>query len=211
MIVYKTTNLVNGKIYIGQDVSNKLWYFGLGILLLRAIKKYGKDKFKKEILEVCNSKEELNKREIYWISALKSTDPKIGYNLSEGGTGGDLLTDNPNRDIIVEKRKGRIPWNKGLTKEKNESLKSASIKRIGQKRSKKSRLKMSKAHIGQISNMKGKKHSEETIKKMSDTKKGRVAWNKGKQLSKKHKANLSKKRKENIAKGMKYGNYSKSK
>ena len=41
MIVYKTTNLINGKIYIGKDMKNNPNYLGSGTILRRAIKKYG--------------------------------------------------------------------------------------------------------------------------------------------------------------------------
>jgi hypothetical protein len=65
MIIYKTTNLINGKIYIGKDSKNNSKYLGSGLLLKRAILKYGKENFKKEILEECSSIEELNQREIF--------------------------------------------------------------------------------------------------------------------------------------------------
>src|SRR3989304_5091048 len=87
MVIYIITNLVNGKIYIGQDSKNRSWYFGSGSVLNLAIEKYGKENFKKEILESCNSQEQLNEREIYWIRFYNSRNRKIGYNISEGGGG----------------------------------------------------------------------------------------------------------------------------
>lgn len=92
MIIYKTTNLVNGKIYVGKDAHNRSTYFGSGDILRRAIAKYGKDNFKKEILERCTSLPELAEREKYWIALHRSSDRKIGYNLTEGGIGGDTYT-----------------------------------------------------------------------------------------------------------------------
>lgn len=85
MIVYKTTNLVNGKIYIGKDSNNDKYYLGGGKLLKQAIKKYGRKNFKKEVLEECKSPEELNEREIYWINELKSRESAVGYNITVGG------------------------------------------------------------------------------------------------------------------------------
>lgn len=85
MIIYKTTNLINNKIYIGQDVNNNPNYYGSGKILKQAIKKNGKENFEKVILEKCASKEELNEREIYWIKKLDATNPEIGYNLAFGG------------------------------------------------------------------------------------------------------------------------------
>ena len=51
MIIYKTTNLVNGKIYIGKDKNNNPSYLGSGKILKLAIKKYGKENFTKETIE----------------------------------------------------------------------------------------------------------------------------------------------------------------
>lgn len=87
MIIYKTTNTINGKIYVGKDCSNNSKYLGSGSILKSAIKKYGKENFIKEILEECTSPEYLKEREIYWISKLNSRDPLIGYNISPGGDG----------------------------------------------------------------------------------------------------------------------------
>ena len=89
MIIYKTTNLINGKFYIGQDSGNNPKYIGSGLLLTKAIKKYGRENFKKEVLEFCTNKEELNNKEKFWISFLSATT--IGYNIAEGGAGGDLF------------------------------------------------------------------------------------------------------------------------
>lgn len=89
MNIYMVTNLVNGKIYIGQDSKNKEYYYGSGKAIIRSIKKYGKENFKKEILESVLTIEELNEREIYWISKFNSSDRKIGYNISKGGSEGD--------------------------------------------------------------------------------------------------------------------------
>lgn len=82
MIIYKTTNLIDGKFYIGLDSKNDPYYLGGGIKILRAIKKYGRENFKKEILEECQSIGELPEKEIFWISKLNPP-----YNISNGGYG----------------------------------------------------------------------------------------------------------------------------
>jgi hypothetical protein len=88
MIIYKTTNLINGKIYVGKDEKNNPNYFGSGKILKRAIKKYGIDNFKKETIETGINREDLNEKEKKWIKSLNSI--KNGYNILEGGTGGGM-------------------------------------------------------------------------------------------------------------------------
>ena len=104
MIIYKTTNLVNGKIYVGKDAYNRSTYLGSGLVLRRAIAKYGKENFKKEILERCQSLNELSQREIYWISFFNSTNPSIGYNLTDGGVGGDTYSFLPEYKKTIRKK-----------------------------------------------------------------------------------------------------------
>lgn len=108
MIIYKTTNLINGKFYVGKDVKNNNSYLGSGKILKQAIEKYGIENFEKEILEYCSSIEELEEREKFWIRELNAIEQ--GYNLTEGGTGGDTWT---NSDIENHWNMGKSPWNKG--------------------------------------------------------------------------------------------------
>lgn len=85
--IYKITNIINNKIYIGQHFSNDVNdnYFGSGIALRRAIKKYGRKNFTKDILEVCiPCIHHLNQKEIYYISTYNCIGP-TGYNLVGGG------------------------------------------------------------------------------------------------------------------------------
>lgn len=81
--VYKGTNLINNKIYIGQHKSNEFdnKYYGSGKLWQRACAKYGMNNIKIELIECCDSAEELSSREAYWIKTLKSQDVNIGYNI----------------------------------------------------------------------------------------------------------------------------------
>lgn len=91
MYIYKVTNRINKKIYIGQTTKSiNSDYIGSGPIIIKAIKKYGKENFAKDILEECDSKDILNEREIYWINFYDSTNRKIGYNVSNGGNGGNL-------------------------------------------------------------------------------------------------------------------------
>lgn len=112
MIIYKTTNLINNKIYIGQDSKNNPEYLGSGTLLKRSIEKYGKENFIKEILEHCETRQELNEKEIYWIKYHRENNYEL-YNITDGGSGGDTYKNNPNlpqilksiSDAIIEKNK----------------------------------------------------------------------------------------------------------
>jgi group I intron endonuclease len=100
MIIYRTTNLINQKFYIGKDTHNNPNYYGSGKKMKLAIKKYGKENFKKEILEICETKEQLNEREKYWIEKLNAINE--GYNISLGGDGGDTISNNPKKDEIAK-------------------------------------------------------------------------------------------------------------
>ena len=86
--IYKTTNLKNGKIYIGQHVASKFEpnkYIGSGCLFKAALKYYGNSNFKCELLATCNSINELNELEKYYIKYYNAQDRSIGYNIADGG------------------------------------------------------------------------------------------------------------------------------
>lgn len=65
--IYKTTNLINNKIYIGKHKSEifDIKYKGSGQILKSAFIKYGKNNFSCSVIDYANSLEELNKKEIY--------------------------------------------------------------------------------------------------------------------------------------------------
>lgn len=86
--IYKTTNLINGKIYIGQHKATKFnaKYKGSGVILKDAFKKYGKENFIVEMIDdSASDADELNKLEIYYIQKYNTRDLEIGYNLHCGG------------------------------------------------------------------------------------------------------------------------------
>lgn len=86
MEIYKITNLLNGKIYIGQSKYRNPKYFGSGTLISKAKQKYGKENFKKEILETVCDENLLDEREIFWISFFKK-EGYVLYNVQPGGRG----------------------------------------------------------------------------------------------------------------------------
>lgn len=118
MIIYKVTNLINNKIYIGQTKysadyrlhkhlseaiyekthnNRTITYFHNALL------KYGIENFKIEIIDTANNIEELNQKEVYWIKQYNSTNKNIGYNLMEGGKSGEKSIET--RKKIGEKKK----------------------------------------------------------------------------------------------------------
>ena len=92
MQIYKITNLINQKIYIGKQKGNREDYYGSGKIIKRAINKYGKENFSKDIIVTCDNDDLLNWLEIFWIATYDSTNSDIGYNISSGGQGGDHNT-----------------------------------------------------------------------------------------------------------------------
>lgn len=89
--IYKTTNLINKKIYIGQHARAKFTkkYKGSGTLIQAAMLKYGRENFIVELIERCSSQEQLDEREQYWIKKFDSRNPLVGYNQSYGGREND--------------------------------------------------------------------------------------------------------------------------
>ena len=160
MIVYKTTNLVNNKIYIGKDERNDPKYLGSGLLIKRAIDKYGKENFKKEILEQCNNREELNEKEKYWIETLNSRDISIGYNITFGGDGGqtsslekmskitkELWTKPEYIKNQKEGRKDRIYRQKGEYNHSDETKNKLKLVHLGKKQSDEHKEKTKKFNL----------------------------------------------------------------
>jgi len=92
MLVYKITNLINGKMYVGQTTRplNERWAshgsraFKQGMAINYAIEEFGRSSFKIEPLEKCGSVEELWQAEQDWIKRLDTLTPN-GYNIQRGG------------------------------------------------------------------------------------------------------------------------------
>lgn len=124
--IYKITNIVNNKLYVGQTKRSliKRWKSHVyessskkyDMYLHNSIRKHGSEKFKIELIEEC-SKDNVYERERYWIQTLNSKQP-YGYNEHEGGKGGCLNpTDELRAKLSLAKKGKYIPWNKGLTKD----------------------------------------------------------------------------------------------
>ena len=186
-IIYITTCLVNGKVYIGQTIH---WqdksYLGSGVALCEAVKKYGRSKFKRKILKVCYNQRQLDVWEMIMIRKYNSTDKSIGYNVLPG-TANEFGAVNPTHiPEVVEKIKNKKKdkwggkncywYGKTLSEDTKRKLSDKAKKRLSDPRN---------------NPMYGKKQSEEARRKIAEKAKGRVGYNKGKRLSEETRKKIS--------------------
>ena len=146
--VYKITNKVNGKIYIGitnQGSGTRYrhhWYearTGEPSPIHKAMAKYGEDNFLLEIIDFADTYDELKEKEKFYIKKYNSKDRSIGYNLTEGGDG----------------TFGRL--------HSEETKNKIRLKALGRKASEETRRKMSESRKGKCSDKK-RKHLQEISK-----------------------------------------------
>jgi group I intron endonuclease len=164
MVVYLTTNMVNGKKYIGKDSKNNPNYLGSGVLLQKAISKYGKNNFKKDIIEECSNFEQLIQREEYWLNFYNAGNSPMFYNLHNYSSGAPSGEKNKlfGRKLSLKRRmqisqslRGRIH-----SEETKKRIRESNIgKNLGKYPSKETRAKLSKAATG-------RKHTEESKEKI---------------------------------------------
>ena len=152
--IYKTTNLISGKYYIGMHSTDNLddGYMGSGNRLRLAIRKHGKEYFKCEILEFCVNRVELHKREeeivnLNEISKIKCMNLKVG---GEGGWFIDIHNKSYKEKLINDSE-----FFDKISKQRSEITKKTHLE--GKLR---------------YDTFKGKQHSDDTKKKMSESSKG---------------------------------------
>ena len=180
MWIYKITNRVNGKIYIGQTHYDNPSYFGSGILIKGAIKKYGIDNFEKIYIDTANDQIELDEKEKHWIKFHSSQDHTIGYNIADGGYNCFTMTDDVAKKISST---WKTKYEQGYINNRIGTIMSDEVKdkisnsNKGKIRSDETKNKISSAHLGKIL-------SDETRKKLSIS-------HTGKSLSEEHKASIS--------------------
>lgn len=138
-IIYRTTNRINGKFYIGihSTFDYDDGYIGSGTAIKAAIEKYGKDKFYRKILFVYDTREEALKKEEELVDQtfIKSNN---NYNLTIGGVSGIAFA-SKNITQITKDKIGKANKGKIVSEETKEKIRLA---RIGTKRSKQTCLKL---------------------------------------------------------------------
>lgn len=158
--IYKTTNIINNKIYIGKRKGNfDKNYKGSGKILKSALKKYGKENFIVELIEECPNLQIQNEREKYWISYYKNLGFS-SYNIALGGDGGNIYEYLPESQIIEIKQKLSKLNKEGKCGNKGKHFTQEHKKKIG------------------LAN-KNKKRTPEMIERHRQLILGKPAWNKG--------------------------------
>jgi len=213
--VYITTNLINGKQYIGDHSTDDLKddYLGSGVYIKRSVNKYGRRNFSRNILEFFDSKERAFFGQEKWINEYNTLSPN-GYNVSP--MGGNQISGG-----ISKETKNKI----SKTIKDNKSCAGKNNGMFGRKHSKEAKEKIRKVSftekhslfgkIGEEHPNFGRKHSEEAKRKISEAERGEKNHNFGKKFSKEHRERISKntniKGKNNPMFGKKHSEEAKSK
>ena len=176
--IYKTTCLVNGKIYIGKHEGNENDnYLGSGEIFSLALRKYGRNNFQREILRRCETLHELRIWEHVYIKKYHSQDPSIGYNIADG----DVNSSEYNPAKLPEVHEKMIVKNRQTTRDPEYRRRHSEIMK-----------EYYKTHPATFT---GKHHSEETKEKIRQRRLGSVAYNKGVPASEEQKKKQSEKMK----------------
>lgn len=153
--IYTITNLFNYKAYVGQTQNPKhrwsshLYEMRRGVLkytIYKALRKYGENNFQFSLLEICQTQDEADAAEQYWISEFDSLDCHSGYNLAVGGNvNRGWHHSEESKKKISESQKGKIVIISEETKEK------MSKSQMGHLVSLEAKKKISESHSGEKS------------------------------------------------------------
>lgn len=174
--IYKTTNLVNGKFYIGKHQTTDLndSYVGSGTMLWKSIKKHGIENFKKEILFIFDTESEMNskEKEILTIEFLEENKNNC-YNMIPGGQGGfSHLNDGSDEHL----KRCSVAGMKGMASLRNkEETDPDYAKYISEFRSEHLRKLFFTGKLDHVRRFAGKIHSENTKAKLSELAKLRIS------------------------------------
>lgn len=149
--IYKITNTINNKVYIGQTSKTIAERFAAHLrhaanhvnrYLYDAMNHYGYEKFIVEELECCEQSL-LDAREIYWIDFYQSTNPEYGYNMTTGGGGGNTFILRSEED--QQRFRASASLRQTGTKQSKETVEKRATKLRGQKRTAEQRQRFSEA------------------------------------------------------------------
>jgi group I intron endonuclease len=205
MIIYKITNQINGRIYIGQTVMtlarrwNQHSTSKKNSPLYNAFRRYGPENFTIEAICSALAPEYLNELEQYFIGYYNSLLPN-GYNLTTGGDSAFRRSQHTKdlqslamrghevslqtRAKISETLKGRPSVRLGST-HTDETKKKISEAQTGRIVSEETKAKMSAAHKARLAKDSTRTPAQlDALKKLHDSCKGRIPWNKGKKPQK---------------------------
>lgn len=171
--IYRITNNINHKTYIGQHKYCKSLlvddgYMGSGVILKKAQKKYGIENFTKEIITIAMSRSEANVLEKYYIAKERKENTYGCYNIADGGYTSIEFAHTPEsimKALETRKRNGNL-------KHSEETKRKISEVNKGKKRPDLAEYNRTHKHVG-------RKHSEEAKKRMSEIAKIRWAKKKG--------------------------------
>jgi len=174
--IYMIKNKINNKIYVGQtarSLNKRIYEYKKAYnfdkfhnqYLGNAFKKYGWDSFEFSIIDIATSIEELNEKEVKYITQYNSTNKDIGYNIAVGG----------NNAIPGKETLEKMSIAHSGSKQNPEWV-AKRIPKAGSEEAKKygrPKTEEDKQHLSEISPKfwQGKKRDEETIRKLSETKK----------------------------------------
>lgn len=152
-IIYLTVNVINSKVYIGSTIRpENCKYLGSGVLILKAIKKYGKHNFVRITLEKVTI-ETKQSRETFWINFFQTYESSTGYNLSKSGVG----PTKPHSDSI----KNRIRISNTGKKRTKEQCYNISKGKVGKKQTSEHTEKIANIKRGSLwSDYQKQRHSE---------------------------------------------------
>lgn len=178
--IYLTTNLINNKKYIGMhhgELNDD--YLGSGNNIVDAIKKYGKENFKRIILHISKDYKDNCYWEKYYIEKYNAVADRNFYNIHEGGAGGNTiagwskerLEQYKKEKSIMSSGKNNPRYGIHLTEETKQKIREN--RNTDYMKTEQYRKNMSMAVSGEKNGMYGKKHTEEAKQKMSQHKKGK--------------------------------------
>lgn len=170
--IYKTTNLLTKRYYIGMHSTDDLedGYLGSGKRLRYSIRKYGAENHQREILEFVDTREELKAREKEVVS-LNEIAKEECMNLMEGGQGG----------FVSEEHRFKFINSKGPENFAKKLKEDEEYRKIHSKRSSDKMKKQHREGKMKYDTFTGKKHSDESKKKMSESRKGKYKGSKNSQ------------------------------